>query len=103
MRRIPVFICLFFLISLSVIAQEFTLIENLNYKPNTKLTENGWKAYNDLGNNAIKTDAGPLFDEREGYMSIGLAAVLNTSGEDVSRPFTAVSSGRVIVAFRVNV
>lgn len=78
-------------------AQSFS--EDFNF--NGLLTANGWTAHSGTGTNSISTTAGLVLS---GLSSTGNAAVLTSSGEDVSRLLpSAFNKGSVYVSCLVNV
>ncbi len=99
MQKISLFI-LFVLLSTSIFAQTILLNEDFKYSSGASLTANGWAAHSSGGTNTIKVVDGLNY---AGLTNTGGAASLTTSGEDISRNFTAVKTGDVYVAFLVNI
>ncbi|MCA0447187.1 MAG: T9SS type A sorting domain-containing protein [Bacteroidetes bacterium] len=91
------------LVGMSVWGQSLT--ENFNYTGGTALTSNGWTAHSGGGTNVISvTSTGTgLSYSGSSNSAIGFAASLTTSGEDINRGFTAISSGSIYVGLMVNV
>ncbi|MBK7173789.1 MAG: hypothetical protein IPH84_11270, partial [Bacteroidales bacterium] len=79
------------------------LVEEFDYTAGTLLTANGWTAHSSANSQAITVNNGGL--TFPGYLSsgIGNAALVDNTGEDVNKGFSAVSSGAVYVGFLVNV
>ena len=73
--------------------------EDFKYSTGASLTANGWTAHSGTGTNAIKVVDGLAYS---GLTTIGGAANLTTSGEDVSRNFPSVKDGNIYVAFLAN-
>ncbi len=97
------FISLVSLFGLSAWAQ--LLEENFSYTAGTNLTDNGWTAHGNLGQNPITVASSGL--SYSGYPSsgIGNAALLDgPNGQDEHRTFTSQTAGTTIYAsFLVNV
>ncbi|HQI42150.1 MAG TPA: T9SS type A sorting domain-containing protein, partial [Ignavibacteriaceae bacterium] len=83
-------------------APSLPIIENFEYATGSNLTDNGWIAHSGAGNNPIKVNDTPL--SYIGYINSGLgkSVSLTTSGEDVNRAFSSVTSGSVYASFMVN-
>jgi hypothetical protein len=77
------------------------LNEDFNYPAGSSLTANGWNAHSSAGTNPVKVNSLGL--SYTGYPSsnIGLSAILNNTGEDVNRTFTALTTGKVFCSFLV--
>lgn len=94
---------------LSGFSQIFT--DNLNYANDALLTDNGWTALtNGAGTNPITVGAsnGLSFEGYTGTTGItgaaaGNAALLDATGEDVRKDFTAVPSGTIFLSFLASV
>ncbi|MEA3475882.1 MAG: hypothetical protein U9R23_05535, partial [Candidatus Cloacimonadota bacterium] len=82
---------------------ELVFDENFDYPAEDNLTDHGWTAHSGGGTNPITVSSGGL--TYSGYPSsgIGNAALLDNTGEDVSRNFPEQSSGAVYASFLVNV
>jgi hypothetical protein len=81
----------------------FPVVDEFNYTAGTLLTNNGWSAHSGAGTNPIAINNFGL--SYTGYVSsnIGNSVLLATSGEDVNRIYSSVTSGFVYAAFLVNV
>lgn len=81
------------------------LTEDFSYTPGTALTANGWTAHDAGGatpNTVLVTSPGLTYSGYAGS-GVGNAVTLATSGEDVSREFSAANSGTVYASLLVNV
>jgi hypothetical protein len=79
------------------------LIEDFNYANAQVLTSNNWTAHSGTGSNTITTSTGTI--TYPGYLSSGIGneVTLATSGEDINRAFTSVSSGSLYASVIVNI
>lgn len=84
-------------------ASNVILTENFNYTAGTALTANGYTAHSGGGTNAITTENPGLSYVGSTMSNLGGAALLDTSGEDINKTFTAVTSGSVYASFLINV
>lgn len=90
-------------------AQVFT--DNLNYTDGSLLVDNGWTAHSGTGTNSVTvgTSNGLSYTGYSGVSGItealeGNAALLDNTGEDVNKAFTApVTTGTLYYSFLVNV
>lgn len=78
-------------------------VENFSYTANDPLTNNGWTAHSGAGTNAVRVFSPGLTYTGYASSGIGLAARVDTAGEDVNRTFAAQNSGTVYTAFMMNV
>jgi hypothetical protein len=82
------------------------LNENFSYTSGTLLTANGWTAHSGAGTNSITVSNTSLISYT-GYLSSGIGNQITltggATGEDVSKTFTAQTSGTVYASFLVNV
>ncbi len=76
--------------------------EDFAYTSGTALTANGW-AETSAGVNPVSVSSPGLAYTGYAGSGVGNAATMAASGQDVSRSFTAVTSGSVYAAFLVNV
>jgi hypothetical protein len=76
------------------------LVDNFEFSGN--LTDNGWLAHSGAGTNPINTTTGLNYTNYPGS-GLGNAALLDNTGEDVNRTFTAQTTGFVYYSFLVNV
>ncbi|MBN1463868.1 MAG: T9SS type A sorting domain-containing protein [Paludibacteraceae bacterium] len=78
------------------------LSDEFDYTLGTNLTDNGWTAHSGAGSNPITVTSSLTYAD---YVSsgIGNAALLDNTGEDVSKIFESVSTGTVYYSFLVNV
>ena len=76
------------------------LVDNFDFTGN--LTDNGWTAHSGAGTNAISTTTGLTYTDYPGS-GVGNAALLDNTGEDVNRTFTAQTAGYVYYSALVNV
>lgn len=93
---------LFVLLSCSVFAQTL-LTEDFSYSAGSRLTANGWVAHSSAGTNAIATvSPGLLY---AGLSPQGSAVAMTTSGEDISRTFSAdgIRTGATYASFLVRI
>lgn len=77
--------------------------ENFNYTTGTALTANGYTAHSGAGTNAISVVSPGLTYTGSTVSNIGGAASLTTTGEDINKTFTPVTSGSVYASFLLNV
>jgi len=79
------------------------LTENFEYPTGSNLTDNGWIAHSGDGTNPIQVNETPL--SYSGYINsgIGKSVTMTTTGEDLNRAFTNVSSGSIYASFMVNI
>ncbi|MCJ7552584.1 MAG: T9SS type A sorting domain-containing protein [Ignavibacteriaceae bacterium] len=77
--------------------------ENFDYPADDLLTDHGWIAHSGAGTNPISVNSFGL--EFPGYpgSGIGLAALLDNTGEDTHRLFPATTSGSVYTSFMVRI
>lgn len=88
----------------AVAAGLLVLEENFEYTSGSNLTSNGWTAHSGAGTSSIKAGGTPLSYSGYGSPNLGLAAVLNASGEDVHRTFNQQAAGTTTyVAFLMRV
>ncbi|MEO6490473.1 MAG: YDG domain-containing protein [Ferruginibacter sp.] len=79
------------------------LTEDFNYTAGTAATANGWTAYSGAGTNPILvTSPGFTYTGHTGS-GIGNAVTMTTSGEDINRGFTGITTGSVYGSMLVNV
>jgi len=78
------------------------LVENFDYTSGSLLTANGWTAHSGTTNAITVNSLGLSFTGFPGS-GIGLSALLDNTGEDVSKGFSTVTSGNVYAAFLINV
>ncbi len=78
-------------------------IEDFDYPAGDTLTNYGWTAHSGAGTNPITINAFGL--EFPGYPSsgIGLAALMDNTGEDVNKLFPSTTSGSVYASFMLRV
>ncbi|MCK4338920.1 MAG: hypothetical protein KAW87_02880, partial [Candidatus Cloacimonetes bacterium] len=103
-KLIILLIVVFFTLAMSTTAWgELVFDENFDYPAGDNLTDHGWSAHSGGGTNPITVSSGGL--TYSGYPSsgIGNAALLDNTGEDVSRNFSEQSSGAVYASFLVKV
>jgi hypothetical protein len=83
--------------SIGFVNGQALLVENFNYPVGSLLTANGWTNHSGT-NGFITVGTGLSF---AGYMgsNIGGAALLDSTGEDVNRTFTAQTAGAIYAAF----
>lgn len=79
------------------------LTENFDYTTGAALTANGYTAHSGAGTNAISVVSPGLTYTGSTVSNIGGAASLVTSGEDINKTFTAVTTGSVYASFLLNV
>jgi len=87
-------------INLSLKAQ-LLVEENFNFTG--LLSDNGWTAHSGAGTLSPHTVSGALTWVDYASSGIGNSAVIDTTGEDVSRNFTEQTSGSIYVSFLVNI
>ncbi len=77
--------------------------ENFDYPADDLLTDHGWIAHSGAGTNPITVNSFGL--EFPGYPAsgIGLAALVDNTGEDVHKLFPATTSGSVYTSFMVRI
>jgi plastocyanin len=85
------------------VSNSLLLTENFNYTAATLLTANGYIAHSGAGTNSIPVVSPGLTYLGSTVSNIGGAASLTTTGEDVNRTFTSVSSGSIYASMLVNV
>lgn len=78
------------------------LVEDFDYTIGSLLTANGWTAHSGGGTQAIDVIPGLSFAGYKGS-DVGGAANLDNNGEDVSRTFTAQTSGNLFVSTIVKI
>ena len=79
------------------------LTEDFSYTTGTAATANGWTAHSVPGTNSILVTTPGLSSSGYAGAGIGNAVTITTSGEDISKSFSAVTSGSVYAAVMVNV
>lgn len=79
------------------------LTENFDYTTGAALTANGYTAHSGAGTNAISVSSPGLTYTGSTVSNIGGAASLVSSGEDINKTFTTVTSGSVYASFLLNV
>ncbi len=79
------------------------LVENFDYPAGTMLTNAGWTAHSGAGTQAVDITVPGLSFTGYALSGIGGAALVDNNGEDVSKTFTAQSSGSVYTAFMIKV
>jgi len=79
------------------------LDENFDYPSGDNITSHGWAAHSGVGTTPITVNGTGL--TFPGYVDsgIGLAALVDGTGEDDNRGFTTQTSGNVYAAFMINV
>jgi len=77
-------------------------IENFDYPVGDSLTQHGWVAHSGTTNGILVTSPGLTYPD---YPSsgIGNAATITTSGQDVNKQYTPLTSGAVYASLMVNV
>ncbi len=77
-------------------------IENFDYAAGDSLTQHGWVAHSGTSNAIFVTSPGLTYTD---YPSsgIGNAATLTTTGQDVNKQYTPVTTGAVYASIMVNV
>ena len=85
------------------LGQTLFLEENFSYDVGTYLTSNGWTAHSGGGTNPVTVNNGGL--TYTGYVSsgIGNAALVDNTGEDVSRSIGDRTSGTIYTSFLMRV
>jgi hypothetical protein len=78
------------------------LIENFDYPAGDSLTQHGWTAHSGTVNAIFVTSPGLTYPD---YPSsgIGNAATITTTGQDVNKQYTPLTSGAVYASLMVNV
>jgi hypothetical protein len=78
------------------------LIENFDYPAGDSLTQHGWTAHSGTVNAIFVTSPGLAYTN---YPSsgIGNAATLTTTGQDVNKQYTPLTSGAIYASLMVNV
>lgn len=79
------------------------LTEDFNYTAGQLLTANGWTAHSGAGTNAITVTSPSLTYAGHPGSGIGNAVSMTTSGEDVNKAFTDITTGSGYLSFLVNV
>lgn len=79
------------------------LTENFEYAPGSLLSANGWTAHSGAGTNSVAVSSSGLTYTGHPGSGVGNAASMITTGEDVNKAFTAVTSGSVYMSFLINV
>ena len=100
MKKVYIFLVLLFTVSFSF---GQVLTENFSYTTGQLLTANGWSAHSGAGTNAIAVTAPGLTYSGHPGSGVGNATTMTTSGEDVNRTFTSITSGSVYMSFLLNV
>lgn len=77
--------------------------ENFDYTAGDLLTDHGWNAHSGAGTNPITVNTVGLEFPGCPQSGIGLAALMDNTGEDVHRLFPAVSSGTVYTSFMAKI
>jgi hypothetical protein len=77
-------------------------VENFDYPVGDSLTQHGWAAHSGTSNAIFVTSPGLTYT---GYPAsgIGNAATLTTTGQDVNKQYTPITSGAVYASIMVNV
>jgi hypothetical protein len=77
-------------------------IEDFSYSVGDSLTQHGWVAHSGTSNAIFVTSPGLIFTN---YPSsgIGNAATITTTGQDVNKQYTPITSGAVYASIMVNV
>jgi hypothetical protein len=90
-----------FLLPLSLSYGQF-FIEDFDYPAGDSLTQHGWAAHSGTTNGILVTSPGLTYP---GYGSsgIGNAATLTTTGQDVNKQYTPITSGAIYASTMVNV
>ena len=101
MKKFLLILSLF--LSSSVFAQSLLLEENFNYADGSLLTANGWTAHSGAGTAPIKVTSPGLTYANYISSGIGNAALVNNTGEDDNKAFTAQTGGVFYLAFMVKV
>jgi trimeric autotransporter adhesin len=79
-----------------------TVVEDFNYKSDSTLTSNGWSIiFSKSIENALKVNNTGL--TYPNYPSAGFGVNMTTTGQDVGKFFTPISTGSVYMSFLVNV
>jgi len=78
------------------------LVENFDYPSGALLTANGWTAHSGTTNPITVNSTGLTFIGFPGS-GVGLSALLDNTGEDVSKVFTTITNNSVYCAFMINV
>jgi hypothetical protein len=81
-----------------------TILDDFNYTSGTALTTNGWNIiFSKSTENALTVNSSGLRYPGSPSSGAGFGVHMTTSGQDVGRFFTAVSTGSVYMSFLVNV
>jgi hypothetical protein len=77
-------------------------VENFDYPAGDSLTQHGWTAHSGTSNAIFVTSPGLVYTD---YPSsgIGNAATITTTGQDVNKQYTPLTSGAVYASLMVNV
>ncbi|MBN2008747.1 T9SS type A sorting domain-containing protein [candidate division KSB1 bacterium] len=78
------------------------LVENFDFPAGENLTDHGWDVLESGGENPVTVSSEGLSYTDYISSGIGNAALLDNTGEDVVRSFTAQTSGDIYVSFLVN-
>ncbi len=81
---------------------DLLFVEDFDYPQGALLTNYGWTAHSGAGTNAINVVAPGLSYSDYIGSSVGNAATMTNTGEDVSIEFASQNSGAVYTAFMVN-
>ena len=77
------------------------LTENFNYTAGQLLSANGWTVHSGTTNPITVTAPGLTYTGHPGS-GVGNAVTMTTTGEDVNKAFTAITTGSVYMSFMVN-
>jgi hypothetical protein len=95
------------LLSMLLLPASFTfgqfLIENFEYPAGDSLTQHGWTAHSGGTTNAILVTSPGLIYPDYPSSGIGNAATLTTSGQDVNKQFTPLTSGAIYASLMVSI
>ena len=91
----------FLFIPLSLSYGQF-FIENFDYPAGDSLTQHGWVAHSGTSNAIFVTSPGLTYTGYPGS-GIGNAATLTTTGQDVNKQYTPLTTGAVYASIMVNV
>lgn len=77
-------------------------IEDFDYPAGDSLTQHGWTAHSGTSNAIFVTSPGLTYPDY-GSSGVGNAATLTTTGQDVNKQYTPLTSGAVYASVMVNV
>jgi hypothetical protein len=101
MKKINLFIVCALLTSIS---WGQTVVDDFNYKTGSTLTENGWNIiFSKSIENAVTVNSTGLTYPGSPSSGVGFGVNMTTSGQDVGKFFTPISTGSVYMSFLVNV